>query len=451
MPSFQLKFPRPHTDRFLMGDETFSPEQAMQGLAVLSAIPVVLLALWADYFGHFIESQVKANPSFDRAPELVRVRSAGICAMVFQFVVFMTSIDVRRSYPTLTTLLFVGAIVVQAWIQASLDKKIRATMPTTALTPGSQNEIDQQAILKGQQKPLDSLARTLFWCAVGGALYVSTVLGTVAVFTLAARMLHASSGVTTFVVILGAILGVLGGLGINFALGSFHLRQMLPTKALENAELSAVFDESFKRADLRSPSYWVIENDRVGQFNSSSAMVAGFKSGRGWFKPGLFVSRGAIRVLSRGELQAVVLHEVSHIKLGHLKKRMMFSFGLIVGTTFVATFFVLLAHFAFPSVTMTGIFGPVTALVSFFMTFRMLAQQSQVHELEADIYAIEKLGANLFDLTNALRKLSHANEPDTNPWSSHPPTESRIGALKVYFDRKAALENPVDSSRDRAA
>ena len=46
-------------------------DSAVKGLAILTAIPVVMLAIWADYFSQALAQLAKENPHYDRAAELL--------------------------------------------------------------------------------------------------------------------------------------------------------------------------------------------------------------------------------------------------------------------------------------------------------------------------------------------------------------------------------------------
>src|SRR4051812_4746232 len=98
---------------------------AVKGLAVLTAIPVVILALWADYFGRGIEKLAKEDPLFERAAEMSKARLAGLCATFFQLGIFMGTGAVRNQAPLAAYSMFFLAILAQSFIQASIERKLR--------------------------------------------------------------------------------------------------------------------------------------------------------------------------------------------------------------------------------------------------------------------------------------------------------------------------------------
>ena len=422
---------------------------AVKVLAVLSAIPVAIFALWADYFSRALEKIAQENPFYDRATELAKVRVAGVCAIFFQFGIFAGTGPLRNEAPVLANLVFVAGILLVSIIQGSLEHKLRKPQPR--LRPVDTNELTPQ---QGPVQEAQLALRAFFWATTAGALYLAGFALPVVVGTLIAKLVHASPQAITGVVILSGVLGMIGGVGLNFALGAFYLRRMLPVRELDNEKLKSQLEACFTNAGLVSPTLWVVE---TGRRREGTAMLAGFPGGRGVFKPGLFLSRGLLDVLTDEEVRAVVLHEVSHLKLQHLKKRLLYSVGLVVATTSAATFCVFLANVYMHENTPRDFIGFTAAGVAFFLTFRMLGTQSRAHETEADFHSIEKLQAGQEELISALRKLDIMNgraPAPINPLSAiagkgHPSTEVRVAAISARFGTKGEEVAPVE--RDRAA
>ena len=202
---------------------------------------------------------------------------------------------------------------------------------------------------------------------------------------------------------------------------------------------------------------WLIESGRV---QTGTAFIAGTKWGNGPLRPALFISRNALETLTLGEIDAVVLHEASHLCMNHLVKRLLLSITLITGTMFLGVFVLLLAPLLLPSgVGFQSLLGPFMAVVAFVSAFRILAVQSREHEVAADLYAVERLGASYEDLSNALRKLDRLNgfAPDRNG-VTHPATETRLALLKAAllirsdeFRQKLAAEQADPDKTDKAA
>jgi Zn-dependent protease with chaperone function len=419
-------------------------ESAVKGLAVLTAIPIVLLAIWADYFNRGVDALMKVDPLFDRAAELYKARLVGVGAIFFQFGIFMGTSEVRKEAPILGNLLFAASILIQSVIQSGAERKVRkkelhTNIPTPATTPMQDMEVATRAFL---------------WATAGGALYITSLIVPVILTTQLCNWFKAPPMIAMSAVCLAAVVGMLSGLGINFALGAFYLRRMLPTRPIQDETQLKALESCFVEAGLPTPSFWLVDTGRLPE---ATAMMAGFQSGKGVFRPGLFISRGMIDSLNDQELRAVVLHEVSHLKLEHLKRRLLYSACLIFATTAAATFCVFMATVLAPATQARGFVGICAAAAAFVLTFKFLSRQSRFHELQADFYCIEKLNAGFENLASALRKLDQINDQDPfrkNPFSkltgqAHPATESRIALVQAHLAPQE--KKTVEKREDRAA
>ncbi len=410
----------------------------LEALAIMTAIPVVIFALWADYFGRYLENLAEQEEEIERAAKIGQIRMAGFLVAIFQIGLFLGSGEVRRNHPVLANLIFISAILIQGWMQARLERKVDP-VPT------------------GERGPqLKSALRGLGWIALGALFYAGVFVFSVKCFTWFAAWIQADKTVSAALIVVGAILGIVGGLALNFALGPIHLKMALPVSPLPEQFVQR-FREAFARAGLRQPSLWLIESGRV---QTGTAFIAGTKWGNGPLRPALFISRNALETLTLGEIDAVVLHEASHLCMNHLVKRLLLSITLITGTMFLGVFVLLLAPLLLPSgVGFQSLLGPFMAVVAFVSAFRILAVQSREHEVAADLYAVERLGASYEDLSNALRKLDRLNgfAPDRNG-VTHPATETRLALLKAAllirsdeFRQKLAAEQADPDKTDKAA
>jgi heat shock protein HtpX len=438
-------------------------DSAVKGLAILTAIPVVMLAIWADYFGQKLAELTKENPHYDRATELYKIRLAGICAIFFQFGIFMGTGAVRQEAPVVANLFFVVGVLLQSVIQSAVENKLRK--PTERLravdAPRTNDTVTTPKASEdgAPAEQMDLALRAFFWASVGGALYLAGFALPVIIVSWCAQFLHASQPVMTGLVITSAIAGMLGGVAINFALGAFYLRKMLPAHEVAPGELRTGLEACFSKAGLPAPTYWVLE---TGRKREATAMMAGFPTGRGLLRPGLFLSRGLLDNLNAEEVRAVVLHEASHVKLTHLYKRLLYSAVLVVGTTALATFCVFLASIFLPDSDARSFIGFGAAAGAFVLTFKLLSKQSQIHEFEADMCSVAILGADVESLISALRKLDQVNGKSArllDPLSitgesGHPPTERRVAALRARFPEGGAArasDSSSDNKDDRRA
>lgn len=424
-----------------------TPETAVKGLAVLTVIPVVLLALWADYFAKYLEevqSPEMEEGEFNRSVELTRIRLAGFLTLIFQFLLFVGTSDVRQIYPVFTSIFSLAAIMVQLVMQVRLEGKLK---------PETKRETQKAAIRELNAKTathskepgtatatFESATRAFFWCAFGGALYVGVTLVSARGFFWAAEFFPISPAARTLIMIVGGILGMLGGLALNFALAPFLIRKILGATALEDGETREKIKASFEKAKLQVPGFWVIGSENFG---TAAALISGFRFGKGVFHPGLLLTRATLNSLNTDELQAVVLHEISHVKLHHLTKRLLMTGALIVAITSAAGTLVALGHVFHFSEAASTFLGPGAALISFLATFKILTLQTRYQEVQADLYCIEKLGARLDALCSALKKIhEQRNTPEMG--STHAPTERRIEFLQKHFS--AASVTPISAS-----
>jgi Zn-dependent protease with chaperone function len=458
---------------------------AVKSLAILAAIPVTLLAIWADYYGRTLAETAKDNPHYDRGPELYKIRIAGICAIFFQLGIYMGTTEIRDAAPVLSNAIFIAAVLIQSWIQSSTERKVRKPSPslkpivdsnglmrdanapdpegdTPRIEPRPRWNVSSSELGTnsrqgsaspggpapgpGEREPIaemDLALRAFFWATLGGALYLAGFAVPVLAVGFCSRFLGLSQEAMAAVVVVSAIGGMLGGVAINFALGAVYLKRMLPTSELPEGGLRADIEACFGKAGLPLPSLWVIE---TGRRREAIAMMAGFGRGRGIFRPGLFVSRALLEALTEPEVRAVVLHEVAHLRLSHLRKRMLYSVGLVVALTAAATFCVFLAMVSLPKSDAHGLIGIAAAMAAFGITFKLLGAQSRQHELAADACAVGELGAGVEDLISALRKLDKVNGR-APVMIGHPATDLRVEALKARF-AKANSDSAPDERPD---
>lgn len=428
-----------------------SVDNAVKSLAILTAIPVVLLAIWTDYFGRVLERVAKDNLHYDRTPELNKIRLAGVCAIFFQLGIYMGTTDVRQAAPIISNLIFVAAVLVQSWIQGSIERKVRKPSPKLMAVvdaDGHNNATSSLSNDPNEREPIgemDMALRAFFWATLGGALYLAGFALPVFAVGFFSRFLGFSEPMTAAVVVVSAILGMLAGVALNFALGAFYLRRMLPTRELAASELRTHIESCFSRAQIPLPSLWVIQ---TGRAREAMAMMAGFSRGRGLFRPGMFLSQALIDNLTQAEVNAVVMHEVAHLRLHHLRKRMLYSVGLVAAVTTAATFCVYLAAALMPAESQArGFVGLAAAAGAFVTTFKLLSAQSRLHELQSDAFAVAQLGASSEVLISALRKLDQVNgrSARTMPFATgglggHPSTEARVEALRARFGNSERAE-----------
>ena len=148
-----------------------------------------------------------------------------------------------------------------------------------------------------------------------------------------------------------------------------------------------------------------------------------------------------LKHLNTNEVAAVLAHELGHFKHRHIAKRMVWTFGLMLGMLWILG--LLKQELWFYQGLGVSTNSTATALLLFFLVMPVFtfifaplsSMSSRKHEYEADAYAAEQESAQ--DLINALVKLYEGNAATLTPdplhsmfYDSHPPAALRIAALK---------------------
>jgi Zn-dependent protease with chaperone function len=415
---------------------------SVKALAILSAIPVASYAVWADYFTRGLAERERIKDPIDAPTEQLKARLAALCALFFQFGVYVGTQELRADAPFMAQVLFAAAILAQVALQGrvALAAEPKPKPRLSAAPPPA--PIAAPATDSGQVA-----LRAFVWATLGGVLYLMIMVSSVLLFALPGKFLGLPNWANTLCVLAGGAFGVGAGLLANFALGAYHLKKILPVTPIADEPLRSTLEECFARHGLRAPEFWRVDG------REAMAMIAGFNGGRGILAQGLFVSRGALEALNDGELRAVVLHEVSHLRLRHLKKRLLWSAALIVGLTVAATFSVLLSLLYMPEGPGRTLVSYAAAAAAMTLSFRYLAAQSRRHELEADRHAVRELGADPDAMASALQKFDRLNHAEgaPRPLRSHPSTEERLLALewlRAEARARAATEAAASDSKD---
>lgn len=425
----------------------------LAGLFVLTAIPTVSFALWGDYFERYFDSKVSEEPDLDRTAELRRVRAAGVWVTICQMTVFFTSTPIRREDPLFAYPLFLAAVLIQLGVQRGLETKIRDSIKILGKELGKAfgNSKKLEQALAPDQSLFWQAIRTFFWSLAAGMLYMAAISVSVFFFALLGVGTHAPELARLGLVLIGMGVGVIGGLGLNFALAAFFVRKMMSAQALPEGALQKEIQGIFNQSLTPQPDIWVINTPG---FSFGSAMIAGFPKGKKPFRPGLFLTEELINNLTPLETEAVVLHEISHVKLQHLKKRFLFSCGLILcGSLFTGMAIMLSRGMGYPPQVQSTL-GCIALIASFGSALMLLARQVKFQEITADVHSVEKLGAKIEHLASALRKLDKlaGNIGAPNDMGSralslgHPSTEFRIRLLEKYFFLKSQKQNAAQAA-----
>jgi Zn-dependent protease with chaperone function len=396
-------------------------QKALCGLTVLAAIPVVLFAIWADYYAQYMAKARKNSPNFDPKVERERIRIAQFCVGLFETLLFLGSMELAQEHPRTCTAIFFIALLSIGIIRIALERPLDPPL----LSPGNKSE--SRASASGSKALLFGLA--------SGFLYVMTVMSFVKVCAWIAQGLHFSSVAAGTLVMLGAAVGIFSGLALNFALAPWQMRHSLPVVAMTEDELEFA-KPVLEQAGIQNIQCWIVEEQQA------MAAIAGFSWGGGVFKPALFISRKVKNTLTELELQAVIAHEASHVLAKHLRKRVLLSAALIISLTFIAIFATLATYKFAPTGPFQGSAGMFIGCAAFFCAYFILQKQSRVHEFQADWLAVHKLGADFDAWSNSLRKMDQLNGFPLLPGmlSSHPRTEIRIANVAKMIEFMAVLK-----------
>jgi Zn-dependent protease with chaperone function len=420
----------------------------MAGVLVLMLIPLTAYALWGDYFERYIEALRTEKEPFEEMNELNRVRLNGLFAVLAEAVIFLgtgpTPTDpgladphsLSHVYSAIRGIFGIVTILSLMLLQARYERKVRGN--------------EEKGAGRAQ---LTSAIKACGWSLLGGIVYLGVFGISMVVCTAPAAIFKFPPAVGVGLLLLGMATGVLAGLCASFGLAPFFVQKIFSAEKVTHPETVQAFDQMFDASQVSRPNYWMVG---LKQYHAANAMVAGFRSGQGIFKPGLFISKSAIDALTIPELRAIVLHEVSHIQMGHLRKRFIFSSGLVICSSLFTGACVEIAQAVAPHSSALGMVGCVALFASFFVATRSLAEQTRYQEIQADVHSIERLGSNLEDLANALRKLDRANgtlpmrkEPAARLIAAgHPLTELRVKILQKYFENR---DQKSHADQDKAA
>lgn len=354
-----------------------------------------------------------------RAETVQKFRNGGFCFTALQFVVFFGFLAIvqpeRDTFFNDGGLLFLTLLLAQGHAGFSVEKRLRGLQV-------GHLQIFWQAI------------RGILFSACMYGIYFLVTSGAPRLMALAVTRFSLSSDAIELLIVAATVMGVLTGLSLLVLIAPLSVRILLPCSRLEEPRVLQCLERCFERAGLKCPAPWVIHLDR---FKFHNAMVCGFQSGKGWFRPAVFVSNSLIQKLSQEELEAVILHEASHISLNHIPKRMLAGFAafcagfapLLIVITLLSN--VLSHNLLLPSLLMSLLLNAAAQIY-------VLSQVVRRQELEADENAIV-LGADIDELSRALVKLTTLNDQSSrkkdlasrfSAASAHPCTEERIAILR---------------------
>ena len=284
------------------------------------------------------------------------------------------------------------------------------------------------------------------------ALFLGTNIAIMVILSVVFRLLGldgilAQNGVDLdlqALLVYSAVIGFSGSI-ISLLMSKFMAKRSMGVQLIENPTtegerwLYSTVERQAQQAGIKMPELGIFDSPSPNAFatgwNKNDALVA--------------VSTGLLRNMERGEVEAVLAHEVSHAANGD-----MVTLSLIQGVvnTFVIFFSRVVGHVVDRVVfKVERGHGPAFWIVSMVaqVVFGILASMivmwfSRWREYRADAGGAELAGRQ--NMINALKRLKGASEPADMPdemaalainagkvqamFASHPPLDERIAALE---------------------
>ena len=267
------------------------------------------------------------------------------------------------------------------------------------------------------------LLKKLPLIVISAFAYCAVVFLTLLSSFVLAQTLRFSPTASAGIVLGGLFLGIFAGLGLNFALGPLQLKNTLDPTALSPGAHFDIIRDCFQEAGLSLPQLWIIESKKYGH----NVVVSGFRFGKGWFQPALFITRSVLESCTDEELAGII---VTFSKKNHVA-----CSSFIGSILLVSLFSVVLAALTSPETLRLMLFFNLVAPV--LMTFAALRKQGIFHEIEADSVAVIQFKSSAQVLIRTLQKLDRMNAQKTNP-----STQIRVLALQKFatpmIDQRAA-------------
>jgi len=402
-------------------------------LIISTAIPVVMFALWKEYFEQDWNDPEQVEREEDQALEgaIARIRLAGLLTTTLQLVIFMATSQIRQEDPVAGVSglwITLAGLVVQRIQQASLEHRV---------TRGVHKEKKPVAVVMTGQ---------VLWAFAGLVVYLGLLGGSLLSTALIISFFKMTGLKAAATLVVGTLVGYTLALASNFVLSPWFMKRILPGSSLGDGELRERISHWFKMAETQEPELRIFDQSPT----LLSAWVTGISSLKGPFRPVLWLTPIALELLDEDEIEAVVKHEVIHLKKNHLLQRfaLAWAMSLLVLVT-------LSAGLGLAAWLPKEQAGPILPAFSLFLgvalvwgSIRAIQEQSRLHELEADLLCITELGARASALESALRKAERINGAATS--KSHPGLAARLEALEPLL-RQEKAQNQEAQRTQRAA
>jgi len=424
--------------------------KSVLGLLIAAAIPVVMFALWAEYFKNEIEAEKQESRQQQDEEELAterltRIRLAGLMDTCLQLVIFLSTGPVREESPMnsiVGLLVTLSALVAQRATQLRLE---RENLPATS--PGGSPRPDAQLFPTG-----------LFWAFAGMFIYFGILSGCVLASAIAVAVLKLEGMIALGVIGAGAVAGYSFALASNFAISPWLFKKMIPSREVRDPRLQAMLSRCFESGEVSAPEFREIPE---GTMRSANAWVTGFAGMGGALRPVLWLTPKLIEEFCKGqfdpEFEAIIKHEVAHMRLRHLARRFLLAWSMSLVVLFVmAGSLAVNAYFRTQQVaSILPVFSLAAAVALLWGSLQLARRQAHRQELEADLFAVRELGASATSLVSALNSIEKWNAPvegrapgePSRAVGSHPASSDRIAALEPLAAAEAASQAEADTRR----
>lgn len=402
-----------------MDSEIENLEASAKAIAIISIIPIILYALWADALERSLFEHPQEFDSADRENESNKLKMAHLIIIIFQFSLYLESPLLRQAYPFASQIMLITALSIQWVLHSSTERK---------LFPKHEH---QESLLILSLKIIRSWLIGILICSIFLVLFLQLHFFLV-------HKLQVLAPLSTFTLILSSTLAMIAGMIMNYALAPFHLLKALPHESLEDHPIKKTVVQLFEKHSLPVPKLWII---KLQQFRFIDLSILGFQSGRWIFQYSLFISQPALQQLNSEELHALLQNEISHILLHHPRKKLLSTgFYWILSTLFaISTGLILIYLIHRPD--LADLSSLSVGLTSFLFSFQRLGLKTKQLEFEADVYTLTKLKIPFETWAESLRKLDRImihNHPQLSNLLIHkeqalPETEQRIQLLALYL------------------
>ncbi|MCC7440300.1 MAG: M48 family metalloprotease [Bdellovibrionales bacterium] len=416
--------------------------------AAIVAIPVVAFALWAQYAQGDLEIRKGKDQDWDADREVGRVRVMGIFGLAVQAVIYVASFGLSDVNRLLPFSLFLTALTVQNIFCAKLEALIRSRPGSHRLAPrGSPRSESEGGSVPAPDRPSETQLlglgfRIMGWMLTSVLVYLGVIQLFVRVALAAAKATGLEESTGNLLALSGLALGIFAGLALSFALAPFYLRRILPVKRLEPGVLLERLEKCFSEAKVPVPSFWMVDT-RIAAW--SQVLYSGFPSGRGPFRPSVFLSQPLTEKLGEQELRAALLREAAHVRLKHFRNRLWVGFLAGAGCIAIAGVMILSAQDPALDPALASFLRAMAVLVTLagpFLSVRALVRRQ---EEIADLHAVAELGADVESLVGLLVKLEILSGRLSGPGDSVRKSRETVASAGALAHRIGRLRLALES------